>query len=175
MEVARGPATNVEPGGHSLQFAFLRFPDSPIEPSDGVAQVAGNEAREPRMDVRNRSDRPIRYLEIGWILQDQRGHDFLAGSVPARVTLAPGQKSQVHQDAAIKFPDRPGQVVSISGMTGFVNNVEFSDGDVWIPSRAEIQGAGLESILGPSPEEQRLLQIYRKKGLQALIAELKKY
>jgi len=175
MEVARGPATNVEPGGHDLQFAFLRFPDSPVEPSDGIAQVAGNEAREPRMDVRNRSDRPIRYLEIGWILQDQRGRDFLAGSVPARVTLAPGQRSQVHQDAAVKFPGRPGQALSITGMTGFVNNVEFSDGAVWIPSRAEIQSAGLESILGPSPEEQRLVQIYRRKGLQALIAELKKF
>ena len=175
MEVARVPATNVEPTGRDLQFAFLRFPDSPVEPSDGTAQVSGNEAREPRIEVRNRSDRPIRYLEIGWILQDQRGRDFLAGSVPARLTLDPGQKSQIHQDGAIKFPDRSGQMLSITGMTGFVNNVEFSDGGVWIPSRAEIQSAGLEGILGPSPEEQRLLQIYRKKGLQALIAELKRY
>lgn len=175
MEVARVPATNVETRARSLQFAFLRFPDSPIEPSDGVAQVSGNEAREPRLEVRNRSERAVRYLEIGWILQDQRGHDFLAGSVPAHLDLAPGQKSQVHQDAAIRFPGEPGRTLSITGMTGFVNNVEFGDGAVWIPSRTEIQSAGLEGILGPSPEEQRLLQIYRRKGLQALIAELKKY
>jgi hypothetical protein len=29
--------------------------------------------------------------------------------------------------------------------------------------------------MAPSPEEQRLLQLYRKKGLNALVAELKKY
>ncbi|MEO7144519.1 MAG: hypothetical protein ABI165_13555, partial [Bryobacteraceae bacterium] len=69
----------------------------------------------------------------------------------------------------------PGQPLSITGMSGFVNDVEFNDGSVWIPSRAEIQSAGLESILGPSPEERRLVQIYRKKGLPALVAELNKF
>jgi hypothetical protein len=30
-------------------------------------------------------------------------------------------------------------------------------------------------VIAPSPEEQRLSQIYNKKGLQALIEELKKF
>ncbi|MEO7144384.1 MAG: hypothetical protein ABI165_12875, partial [Bryobacteraceae bacterium] len=30
MEVARGPATNTQPGGRDMQFAFLRFPGSPV-------------------------------------------------------------------------------------------------------------------------------------------------
>jgi hypothetical protein len=30
-------------------------------------------------------------------------------------------------------------------------------------------------VIAPSPEEQRLLQIYRKKGLNGLIEELKKF
>jgi hypothetical protein len=30
-------------------------------------------------------------------------------------------------------------------------------------------------LVAPSPEEQRLLQIYHKKGLGGLIAELKKF
>jgi hypothetical protein len=30
-------------------------------------------------------------------------------------------------------------------------------------------------VVGPSPEEQRLVQLYRKKGLTVLIEELKKF
>jgi len=33
----------------------------------------------------------------------------------------------------------------------------------------------LRGLASPSPEEQRLLQIYRKKGMDALIQELKKF
>ena len=82
VQVVRGArATNFEPE-KQVQFAFLRLPDSPVEPVDGMARIAGNEARAPRLEVRNRSDRAIRYLEVGWILQDRRPR-FLAGSVPA--------------------------------------------------------------------------------------------
>ena len=58
-----GRATNFEPE-KQVQFAFLNMPDSPIEPLDGLGKVTGNEARAPRLDVRNRSDRPVRYFEI---------------------------------------------------------------------------------------------------------------
>jgi hypothetical protein len=33
----------------------------------------------------------------------------------------------------------------------------------------------LRRVAPPSPEEQRLVQIYRKKGLDAVIEELKKF
>ena len=33
----------------------------------------------------------------------------------------------------------------------------------------------LARVVAPSPEEERLTQIYRKKGLAALVAELKKF
>ena len=32
----------------------------------------------------------------------------------------------------------------------------------------------LSKLVPPSPEEQRLVQLYRRKGLQALVEELKK-
>ena len=90
MEVVRGArATNFEPE-KQVQFAFLSLPDSPIEPMGGMARIAGNEARAPRLEVKNRSDRAIRYLEVGWILHDRSGREFLAGSVPAELNLAPG-------------------------------------------------------------------------------------
>ncbi len=172
--VRGGRATNFEPE-KQMQFAFLHLPDSPIEPLEGMARIAGNEARAPRVEVRNRSDRAVRYLEIGWILQDGQGREFLAGAVPAQLNLAPGQKSQILSDTALKFPRTSGQPLAIEGMSGYVSNVEFADGTVWIPNRADLADPRLQKVLGPSAEEQRLLQLYHKRGLKGLVEELKKF
>ena len=172
--VRGGRATNFD-AEKQVQFAFLRLPDSPIEPMDGMARIAGNEARAPRLEVKNTSDRPIRYLEIGWILHDRGGREFLAGSVPAALNLSPGQKSQVLENTTLKFPQRGGQPLSIQGMTGFVSSVEFADGSMWIPSRADLGIPQLQRVMAPSDEEQRLVQIYSKKGLKGLIAELNRF
>jgi hypothetical protein len=139
-----------------------------------MAKIAGNEARAPRLDVRNRSDRAVRYMEIGWILQDRQGREFLAGEVPAQLNLGPGQKGPILNDTALRFPPRDGQPFAIEGMTGYVSNVEFADGTVWIPTRTDLADPRLQKIVGPSAEEQRLLQIYRKRGLKALVTELQK-
>jgi len=171
VQVVRTRATNLDPE-REVQFAFLQVPESPVQPADGVARVAGNEARAPRFPVRNISKRPVRFMEIGWIVKDQTGNEFLAASLPAELSLAPGQTSQVSPEASLKFPDR----VSIQSMRGFVANVQFADGSYWIPSRSAINDdPQLRGLIAPSPEEQRLSQIYAKKGLDALVAELKKF
>jgi hypothetical protein len=175
VQVVRGGrATNFEPE-KQVQFAFLRLPDSPVEPVDGMARIAGNEARAPRLEVKNRSDRAIRYLEVGWILHDQTGREFLAGSVPAELNLAPGQQSRIFENATLKFPQLGTQPLAIQSMTGFVSSVEFADGTLWIPTRGDLGSPQLQRVMAPSDEEQRLAQIYRKKGLTALIAELNKF
>ena len=174
VQMVRGRPTNVDPE-RQVQFAFVEFPDAPVDSPGGVARVRGNEAATPRIPVRNRSEREIRSVEIGWILHDQQGRDFLAGSVPAAVRLAPGEKREMSQDAVLRFTSRAGQPMSITGMTGFVSSVEFADGHVWIPSRAELDNPRLAKVLAPSPEQDRLLQIYRRKGLKALVEELKKF
>jgi hypothetical protein len=172
-----GRATTVE-AERQLQFTFLSMPDSPVEPVGGTARIAGNEARAPSLEVRNRSERAVRYFEVGWIIRDSEGRDFLAGSVPASdpdLSLAPGQKSRVLQDASLRFSAAPGRPLSIAGMTGFVSQVEFADGSVWIPTRAALSEPGLSRVVAPSVEEQRLTEIYRRKGLAALVAELEKF
>ncbi len=136
-----------------------------------LAHIAGNEARAPRVEVRNRSERAIRYLEIGWIVKDQQGHEFLAALMPADLNLGPGRIGQVVQDAALRFPDR----TSVEAMTGYVASVEFADGSYWVPSRTSLEDPKLRRLVAPSPEEQRLASIYRKKGLGALVEELKKF
>lgn len=170
VQMVRGRSTNADPE-RELQFAFLHMPDSPVDPTAGSARIAGNEARAPHIDVQNRSDRAVKHLELGWIVKDQQGREFLAASIPSDVNLAPGKSGAVTQDTALKFSER----TQIGGMTGFVASAEFADGSYWIPTRGELNDPKLRGVVAPSPEEQRLLQIYRKRGLNGLIEELKKF
>jgi hypothetical protein len=166
VQVLRGRATNSDPESE-VSFAFLHFPGAPIEGLSGMARIAGNEAHAPHVDVKNSSERAIRFLEIGWIVRDEKGREFLAASMPADVNLAPGKSGQVGEDAALKFLQR----TTIKGMTGFVSSVGFEDGTYWIPDRNALN----KLAVGPSPEEQRLVQLYLKRGINGLIDELKKF
>ena len=169
-QMARGRSTNTE-AEREMKFAFVDIPESPVEALSGSARVALNEARAPRISVRNRSPRPVDHVEIGWIVRDQLGREFLAASMPADLKLDPNQSGDVRQEGALRLQD----TMPIQTMTGFVSSVSFADGTVWIPSRSALAIPRLREILPPSPEEQRLLQLYTKKGLDALIEELKKF
>jgi hypothetical protein len=170
VQMVQGRSTNSAPE-RELKFAFLHMPESPVDPTDGSARIAGNEARAPQINIQNHSDRVVKHFEMGWIVKDQQGREFLAASIPSDVNLPPGKSSQVTQDTALRFSDR----TLIDSMTGFVSSAEYSDGSFWIPTRATLNNPKLRTLIAPSPEEQRLLQIYHKKGLPGLIAELKKF
>ena len=125
----------------------------------------------------NQSGKPVRYVEIGWMVKDKEGHEYLAGSVPgssSAMLLPAGQHSRLLPDTTLKF-SRTGKPVEIQGMTGFVSQVEFADGKVWVPSREDLKSSALLRVMAPSPEEQRLADIYSKRGLAALVAELNRY
>lgn len=160
----------------TANFAFLKFPDSPVTPVEGSAQVSGNEARDPRVQVQNRSGRDVRYFELGWLVSDASGRQYLAASLPASDpgVLKPLRTTQVVQDSALRFT-RNGQPVKVQSMTGFVSEVEFADGQMWIPSRQTLEGAQLLRLMTPSAEEQRLTDLYRRSGMTALVEDLKKY
>jgi hypothetical protein len=64
--------------------------------------------------------------------------------------------------------------VAIQGTTGFVSQVEYTDGKIWVPDRTSLENAQLLTVIAPSLEEQRLTDLYRKKGLRALVEDLKK-
>ena len=104
----------------------------------GSARVADSEARSPELEIRNQGRLPVKYLEIGWLVQNHDGEEFFAGTVPADVNLAPGAVTKVQQDAVLKLTQRNGSPVPITGMTGFVNHVEFADGSMWIPPRQSL-------------------------------------
>jgi hypothetical protein len=162
---------------HTAQFAFLKFPDSPVEPMDGWAQLAGNEARTPRIQVRNNSGKHVKYVELGWVVSDQAGRQYMAASLPSAdpdLFLPPGSTGRVLQETTLRFSSN-GQPVNIQKMVGFVNQVEFADGKVWVPNRQSLENAVLLKVLAPSAEEQRLTDLYRRKGIDVLVQELSKY
>ena len=159
------------------QVAFLKVPDAPVEALDGFAGILGNEAHAPRIEVLNRSSKAVRYMEIGWAVKDKDGVEYVAGSVPgspAAMLLPAGQKTSLLPDTTLKF-SRGGKPVDIQSMTGFVSQVEFADGKVWVPSRESMKSSPLLRVLAPSAEEQRLTDLYAKKGLAALVADLNRY
>ena len=88
--------------------------------------------------------------------------------------LPPGKTAQLLQDSELRF-SRSGEPINIQKMTGFVSHVQFADGKVWVPNRQSLEDTALIKVLPPSPEEQRLSDLYRRKGLAALVDELKKY
>jgi len=181
VQVSRGRAVASAAVERNVRFAFLRFPGEPVEPVEGWAEIAGNEARNPRIDVRNLSAQQVRSVEIDWLVTDRQGKQYMAGSVPAsgpQFNLKAGSTSRVLQDTALRLSrlsNDGGAPLSIAGMTGFVGQVEFADGKVWIPNRESLANAQLLGVLEPSPEEQRLMDLYRKKGPKALADELGKF
>ena len=173
----RATGAVVAASDHVEQFAILNVPGAPVHPVEGWAAISGNEARSPQIEIANDSGKPVRYVELGWLVKDKSGKQYVAGSVPASdtTTLLPaGQHARLQQDTALRF-SRSGRPIQIDSMMAYVSQVEFADGKVWVPSRKDLDSSPLLRITAPSPEEDRLADLYTKKGLQALIAELNRY
>jgi hypothetical protein len=151
-----------------IELAFLQAHNAPVTADNGMVRVADNEARSPRLFVRNRSDRAVRGLEMGWLVKDGRGQTFVAGATPLDVNLQPSGRTTLVQDATFRFTQPGGTPIAIQEMTAFFSSVEFADGSVWVPARSSRWPT-------PSPEEQRLSEIYRKRGIEALVQELNRF
>lgn len=151
-----------------IQVAFLDASSAPVAAFDGMVRIADNEARSPRLFLRNNTSRPVRALEMGWLVKDDRGTEYVAGSIPVDISLAARQKTTLVQDVTYKFSSPSGRPIKITDMTAFLSSVEFADGGMWVPERSA-------KLPTPSPEEQRLTALYRKKGLQAVMEELKRF
>ena len=128
------------------------------------------------MDVLNRSAKPVRYVELGWVLSDPSGRQSIAATLSSHerdLYLAPGKTASVLQDTTLRLFSNTGQPASVQKMTGFISQVEFTDGKVWVPNRQNLEFLG--PMATPSAEEQRLSSVYLKKGIDGLIEELKKF
>lgn len=176
LHLARaGRATAMSPE-HQVNLAMLDMRDAPVFARNGSTQVAGDEVRGPRLELQNRSDKTVSYVELGWIVKERSGAEKMAGVVPAQVTLHPGQAQQVFpKDYNLRVARQGGARPEIDNLSTFVNSVEFSDGKIWIPNRVAVSGQDWTRLIAPSPEEMRLAELYKAKGLDALIEELRRF
>lgn len=164
-----------------IRLALLQLEEAPLEMLSGTSLVRGSRAQSPEIIVRNASPKPVKYFELGWLVSDAKGTRYTAGSVPASPDgkrLAPGGKTAVHSRRAFAFRPRSapaGGGFSISAMSGYVRQVEFEDGSLWIPSRASLEKSSLTAATPVSVEEQRLSALYRDQGLDALVSDLSKF
>jgi hypothetical protein len=162
----------------ALNVGTVSFPSSPVKAIGGAAEVAGSEIRYPEVEVRNTSQKTVRNIDMGWIVRDEKGRDYVAGSVPTALVLQPVQTGRMAEKGTLRFSHLTGQPLSIGALLAFVSDVEFADGKLWIPSRVDIEQATddpiLRRALASSPEEQRLAEIYRRKGMSGLSQELRK-
>jgi hypothetical protein len=178
LQLLRGPSTRVRPEQEPVAVEVMSFPSSPVDAVSGVARVLGNEVRGPDVEVRNRSRREVKSIEMGWILRDDRGRDFVAGYVPEKIRLGPVETVRMTEKGALRVLRQSGQPLPIEQLMAFVNSVEFEDGSLWIPSRADITQCTDDPVLrrelSNSPEQQRLASLYRRKGINALSADLRR-
>jgi hypothetical protein len=156
----------------------MAFPGAPVQAVGGNAQITGNEIRTPRIELRNLSRKPVRSVDMSWIVRDERGRDFVAGSVPSTMPIGPIETAVASEAGTLRFSNPSGQPLTIGALMAFVANVEFADGNLWIPSRADIDGATTDPVLrktlSRSPEHQRLAEVFRRKGIRGLAEELKR-
>jgi hypothetical protein len=166
--VAQSGRSTTSRSERQVELAFLESPGSPLQTDSGSVRVADNEARSPRILIRNRSDRPVRGVELGWLVKDGSGHEFVSGGTPLQLDLQPRQRTTVVQDITLRFTQPGGAAIPIQEMSATVTSVEFGDGTMWVPERSSRWPT-------PSPEEQRLAELYRKRGIDALQAELNRF
>lgn len=176
FELLRAPSNGLREQQVAVQ--MMPFPSAPVQALNGLAQVAGNEVRDPHVEVRNSSAKTVRSVDVGWVVRDSRGKEFMAGFLPAPVDLAPIQSGMAASGGVLRFSRATSQGLSIASLMAFVSDVEFADGKLWIPTRTDIAEAApdpvLRRALTNSPEQQRLAMIYRRRGIAGLAEELKK-
>jgi len=177
LEFIHGPLSSML-SGKSFSVSPVVFSGAPVQPIGGGAEVVGNEVRGPFVELRRMSNRGLRSVELGWIVRDDHDREFVGGSVPVTLSAEAVQSVRITDSAALRFSNGTGQPMMIGTLRAFVNDVEFSDGKVWIPSRADIDEATSDPVLrhelANSPEQQRLAKIYRLKGTTGLAEELKR-
>ncbi len=172
VRLARSSATLAN--SRNIETAFLSQPDLPVEGVKAVAVTSGNQLQILELAFENRDKREVRSIELGLLVRDQEGREFSAGSLPAAMSMKPKGTASVQPSASVTLNRPMGLPMKVESLTGFVQQVEFANGDVWVPPSAFRDEARLAKLIPGSLEEQRLSDIYRRRGMQALMEELNK-
>ena len=162
------------PNARNIETAFLTQADIPVEGVKATAVANGNQLQILELAFQNRDKREIRSIELGLLVRDQEGREFSAGSLPATLSMKPNAGASIQPSASVTLNRGQGLPMKVESLTGFVQQVEFTNGEVWVPSSGFRNEARLSKLIPGSVEEQRLSDIYRRRGMAALLEELNK-
>ncbi len=174
LDVRLARSSSTLANARNIETAFLSQPDLPVEGVKVVAVSSGNQLQILELAFENRDKREVRLIELGLLVRDQEGREFSAGSLPAALSMKPKGSAAVQPSATVTLNRPQGLPMKVESLTGFVQQVEFANGDVWVPPSAFRDEARLAKLIPGSIEEQRLSEIYRRRGIHALIEELNK-
>lgn len=172
LDVRMARSAAALPNARSIETAFLSQPGIPVEGVKAVAVSAGNQLQILELAFENRDKREVRSIELGLLVRDQEGREFAAGSLPASLTMKPNGTASVQPSASVTLNRPQGIPLKVESLTGFVQQVEFANGDLWVPPGSFRDAARLAKVIPGSLEEQRLADIYCRRGVEALIEEL---
>jgi hypothetical protein len=163
----------------SARVEVISLPGSPLEIVSAEALFAEGRLIDPTVEVRNVSSRVIRNCEIVWVFRDQSGAEFrgrLMASGKSKV-LQPGMRAKLSETIVLeaeKGPER--KAPELAAAKVFVRSATIGKGvtatamndSVWVPDRATLEARHLGDFVPLPPQTARLLDEYRKSGVQAL-------
>ena len=175
----QGPATvAAAPPIREMEIAFVNQPDAPLVLESGSARVSGLVSDAPRFLLRSRAGRAVRHFDIGWLVRGSDGSLYSVGSAPvARQTGVVGQQAQetTGEGRYLIRPSADESGPGIGAMLAYLRSAQLEDGTVWVPSREALEVSRLAEAVPVSAEEQRLSQMYRERGAEAIAEELRKF
>ncbi len=173
-----GPATTTAGiPSRELEIAFVANPEAPLVLEGGTALIRGVIADAPRFRLRNRARQGVRHFEIAWLVRDARGTVYSVGSAPVDQLdrVGPQERFETRADGRFRIhPVAAGRPPAIEAVSAYLRSAQLDDGSVWVPSRQALQASNLIEAVPVSAEEQRLSQLYRERGAEAVAAELRR-
>lgn len=152
--------------------------DSPVQMSSGTIQVNGGRFWGPEFEVHVRATPVVpSSVDVALIIADQRGREAVAAILPFTLNGAKGE-STVRCSLAGEASALDSVPVLIRKCYAFISDIKFVDGSVWIPGRADLEKASdgsLLSALASCPERQRLADVFRRGGIEAVMSDLKQF
>ena len=162
---------------HVMRCAMLRLQGSLCILEGGTALIRGVIADAPRFRLRNRARQGVRHFEIAWLVRDARGTVYSVGSAPVDQLdrVGPQERFETRADGRFRIhPVAAGRPPAIEAVSAYLRSAQLDDGSVWVPSRQALQASNLIEAVPVSAEEQRLSQLYRERGAEAVAAELRR-
>ena len=177
VSLAGGGAATAAAGDspREVRVALLQAADAPLVLERGTALVTATATDAPRILLRNAGPAIVRSFELGWIVHDSAGRAYSAGSAPVdgspRIEAGQGLETGSRRRFELRRAGER-QPLAISGMSAYLRSAQLDDGTVWVPSRSALESSRLLGAIPVSVEEQRLSEIYRSRGPDALSEEL---